>query len=190
MYCRADSARLCLSCDRHVHSANALSLRHPRTLLCDGCNLRPATLRCQVENLSLCQACDWETHRSGTPTSLHSRHTFDNFSGCPSAADLAQLWGCGMPDKSVTNRPVKVEGGSQTSPRWQGGGYGHYGRAAGIAGHEMGLASTWMPEQVPGGGMQHTQFAPSGAMGPPSRSKVSEHVPESQSGGRCHENGR
>ena len=176
MYCRADSARLCLSCDRHVHSANALSLRHPRTLLCDGCNLRPATLRCQAENLSLCQACDWETHSSGTPMSLHSRHTFDNFSGCPSAADLAQLWGCGMPDKSVTNRPVKVEAGSQTVSRWQGGGYGHYGRAAGIAGHEMGLTSTWMPEQTPGG-MQPTPFGTSGAMGPPSRSKVSEYEP-------------
>jgi len=54
VYCKADSARLCLSCDRHVHSANPLSLRHPSTLLCDGCNLQPASVRCQDENLSLC----------------------------------------------------------------------------------------------------------------------------------------
>lgn len=94
MYCKADSARLCLSCDRHVHSANALSLRHPRTLLCDGCNLQPASVRCQDENLSLCLTCDCRLHQAGSERSLHQRHSFDSFSGCPSAAELAVLWGC------------------------------------------------------------------------------------------------
>lgn len=38
VYCRSDAACLCLSCDRNVHSANALSRRHSRTLVCERCN--------------------------------------------------------------------------------------------------------------------------------------------------------
>jgi hypothetical protein len=108
VYCRADSARLCLSCDRHVHSANALSLRHVRTLLCDGCNLRPAAVRCPVENLALCQSCDWDSHGNSPIASQHRRHAFDCFSGCPSAAELGSLWGCDLLPSSVESRGVST----------------------------------------------------------------------------------
>ncbi|CAK9871285.1 unnamed protein product [Sphagnum jensenii] len=108
VYCRADSARLCLSCDRHVHSANALSLRHVRTLLCDGCNLRPAAVRCPVENLALCQRCDWDSHGNSPIKSQHRRHAFDCFSGCPSAAELGSLWGCDLVPSSVESRGVST----------------------------------------------------------------------------------
>ncbi|CAK9226866.1 unnamed protein product [Sphagnum troendelagicum] len=104
LYCRADSARLCLLCDRHVHGANALSLRHQRTLLCDACNLRPAAFRCTVENVTLCHSCDWDSHGGSNSSSCspavaaalqqHMRHPFDCFSGCPSAQELGSLWGC------------------------------------------------------------------------------------------------
>lgn len=56
VYCGADSANLCLLCDRAVHSANALSLQHVRNPI-----------------------------RKPEPGS------FDRFSGCPSAAELASL---------------------------------------------------------------------------------------------------
>ncbi len=108
VYCRADSARLCLSCDRHVHSANALSLRHVRTLLCDGCNLRPAVVRCPVENLAFCQSCDWDSHGNSPIASQHRRHAFDCFSGCPSAAELGSLWGCDLVPSSVESRGVST----------------------------------------------------------------------------------
>ncbi|CAM6049083.1 unnamed protein product [Sphagnum compactum] len=104
VYCRADSARLCLLCDRHVHGANALSRRHQRTLLCDACNLRPAAFRCTVENVTLCHSCDWDSHGGSNSSSCspavaaalqqHMRHSFDCFSGCPSAQELGSLWGC------------------------------------------------------------------------------------------------
>jgi len=104
VYCRADSARLCLLCDRHVHGANALSRRHQRTLLCDACNLRPAAFRCTVENVTLCHSCDWDSHGGSNSSSCspavaaalqqHMRHPFDCFSGCPSAQELGSLWGC------------------------------------------------------------------------------------------------
>jgi len=94
VYCRADSARLCLSCDRHVHSANALSQRHPRTLLCQGCNLRPAGVRCPSCQTCFCQPCDDNTHSASVVTSQHKRHELECFTGCPSATELAALWAC------------------------------------------------------------------------------------------------
>ncbi|KAG0597015.1 hypothetical protein M758_UG304400 [Ceratodon purpureus] len=94
VYCRADSARLCLSCDRHVHSANALSQRHSRTLLCHGCYLRPGGVRCASCRSCFCQSCDDNTHNSSMAASQHKRHGLEFFTGCPSATELAALWDC------------------------------------------------------------------------------------------------
>lgn len=89
VYCRSDAACLCLSCDRNVHSANALSRRHSRTLICERCNLQPAFVRCVEENLSLCQNCDWTGH---TNASGHKRQAVNCYSGCPSADELSSIW--------------------------------------------------------------------------------------------------
>ncbi|MCO5561330.1 hypothetical protein L7F22_014951 [Adiantum nelumboides] len=105
VYCAADAARLCLSCDRHVHSANAVSQRHSRTLLCDGCNLRPAFVRCLTENLSLCQSCDTDKHGSSPIASHHNRLTVEYFNGCPSAAELSQIWGCELNESATATNP-------------------------------------------------------------------------------------
>ncbi|TVU11573.1 hypothetical protein EJB05_45167 [Eragrostis curvula] len=92
VYCRSDAASLCLSCDRNVHSANALSRRHTRTLLCDRCTSQPAMVRCLVENVSLCQNCDWNGHSAGSEAAGHKRQTINCYSGCPSSAELSRLW--------------------------------------------------------------------------------------------------
>ncbi|KAL7592396.1 hypothetical protein Lser_V15G34934 [Lactuca serriola] len=89
VYCRSDAAYLCLSCDRVVHSANALSKRHSRTLVCDRCNSQPAVVRCVEEKVSLCQNCDWVGHNGST---THSRQTLNCYSGCPSAVELSSIW--------------------------------------------------------------------------------------------------
>ncbi|PWA54403.1 CONSTANS-like 9 [Artemisia annua] len=89
VYCRSDAAYLCLSCDRLVHSANALSKRHSRTLVCDRCNSQPAVIRCMEEKVSLCQNCDWDGHNG---SSTHSRQTLNCYSGCPSAEELSSIW--------------------------------------------------------------------------------------------------
>lgn len=109
VHCRADSARLCLTCDRHVHGANALSKRHPRTLLCHSCNVRPAVVRCSSCHSSFCETCDDNKHKFALGTDQHQRHSFQCFTGCPSATELAILWA------SQANEPRKRAGDMLTS---------------------------------------------------------------------------
>ncbi|KAI4364113.1 hypothetical protein MLD38_020247 [Melastoma candidum] len=92
VYCQSDAACLCLSCDRNVHSANALSRRHSRTLICERCNSQPALVRCAEERISLCQNCDWTGHGTSTWASTHKRQTVSCYHGCPSAAELSSIW--------------------------------------------------------------------------------------------------
>ncbi|KAG6572208.1 Zinc finger protein CONSTANS-LIKE 9 [Cucurbita argyrosperma subsp. argyrosperma] len=92
VYCRSDAAALCLSCDRNVHSANALSRRHSRTLLCDRCHSQAAFVRCPEENISLCQNCDYMGHSSSASISSRKRQPINCYSDCPTAAELSSIW--------------------------------------------------------------------------------------------------
>nr|QVG73934.1 COL7 [Tamarix hispida] len=104
VYCRSDSAFLCLSCDRNVHSANALSKRHSRTLVCERCNMQPAFVRCVEERASLCQNCDWVGHGASTSNSSHNRQPIECYSGCPSAAELSKIWSFMFEDDSACEK--------------------------------------------------------------------------------------
>ncbi|KAJ1269363.1 hypothetical protein BS78_07G206200 [Paspalum vaginatum] len=86
LHCRADAARLCVACDRHVHAANALSRKHVRAPLCAACAARPAAARAGAEFLCA-DCCD------GCAADAAARAPVEGFSGCPSAADLAASWG-------------------------------------------------------------------------------------------------
>lgn len=92
LYCRADSAKLCFSCDREVHSTNRLFSKHTRTLLCDSCNDSPASILCSTESSVLCQNCDWERHKLSLP-SVHERGPLEGFTGCPSVSELLTIVG-------------------------------------------------------------------------------------------------
>ncbi|CAN4097461.1 unnamed protein product [Withania somnifera] len=92
VYCRSDAACLCLSCDRNVHSANALSQRHSRTLLCERCNSQPAIVRHVEEKISLCKSCDSICHGGSGNGSMHRRQALSCYTGCPSAAELSTIW--------------------------------------------------------------------------------------------------
>ncbi|GAV68437.1 zf-B_box domain-containing protein/CCT domain-containing protein [Cephalotus follicularis] len=109
VYCRSDAACLCLSCDRNVHSANALSKRHSRTLLCERCNSQPAFVRCAEEKISLCQNCDWTGHGTSTSASAHKRQTINCYSGCPSAAELSSIWTFVLDSPSVGDTACEQE---------------------------------------------------------------------------------
>ncbi|KAK9276355.1 hypothetical protein L1049_005887 [Liquidambar formosana] len=90
IYCKADAAHLCLSCDARVHSANALSSRHLRTLLCESCRFRPAYARCLEHRMFLCHGCDQSLHEV---SSQHQKRVISRYMGCPSPKDFATLWG-------------------------------------------------------------------------------------------------
>ncbi|KAH7576591.1 hypothetical protein ACOSP7_002960 [Xanthoceras sorbifolium] len=109
VYCRSDAACLCLSCDRNVHSANALSKRHSRTLLCERCNSQPALVRCAEEKVSLCQNCDWIGHGTSTSVSTHKKQTINCYSGCPSASELSSIWSFVLDIPSVDESACEQE---------------------------------------------------------------------------------
>ncbi|KAL7582296.1 hypothetical protein Lser_V15G41619 [Lactuca serriola] len=99
LYCRADNAKLCLSCDREVHSTNQLFTKHTRSLLCDGCDSSPASIFCSTDAVVHCQNCDWETHNKSNSNSnssspaTHDRRPLEGFTGCPSVTDLLSILG-------------------------------------------------------------------------------------------------
>ncbi|RAL43537.1 hypothetical protein DM860_012678 [Cuscuta australis] len=92
LYCRPDSAKLCLGCDREVHSTNPLFTKHSRSLLCDACDSSPATIFCCTHSSVFCQNCDWESH-SLSLSPAHVRRPLEGFSGCPSVAELLAVFG-------------------------------------------------------------------------------------------------
>lgn len=90
VYCKSDMARLCLHCDGCVHSANSLSRRHSRSLLCDKCYSQPAIIRFMDAKLCVCQACDWN---GNSCSSLGHRCVVLNpYTGCPSLSEFTRLW--------------------------------------------------------------------------------------------------
>lgn len=94
LHCRADAARLCVACDRHVHAANALSRKHVRAPLCAACAARPAAAARLASGSSdpefLCSACDDDGACEGAGA---ARVPVEGFSGCPAASELAASWG-------------------------------------------------------------------------------------------------
>ncbi|OMO85499.1 Zinc finger, B-box [Corchorus capsularis] len=106
LFCRADSAKLCLFCDQQVHSANALSLKHARSQICDSCKTKPSSFLCSNDNLMLCQDCDWNSHNSNNcsvSALQHDRSPVEGFSGCPSVTELASLLGLDLKPKDLMN---------------------------------------------------------------------------------------
>lgn len=90
IYCRADTARLCISCDRQVHAANALSRKHIRSQICHNCGAAASTVRCAAGKLALCHECDSDLHAASADG--YTREAIEGFSGSPTAAELAALW--------------------------------------------------------------------------------------------------
>lgn len=120
VYCEADAAHLCLSCDAKVHSANALSNRHPRTLVCECCGHNPAYIRCSDHQTFMCRDCDCRHHDL---SSQHKKKVIPSYMGSPSAKDLAALWGFCLKDlenaipedQFISTSNAKVNGAKVTT---------------------------------------------------------------------------
>ncbi|PON99900.1 B-box-type zinc finger [Trema orientale] len=80
LFCAADEAALCTSCDQKVHMCNKLASRHVRVGLadpsdvprCDICESGPAFFYCETDGSSLCLQCDMIVHVGGKRT--HRRY--------------------------------------------------------------------------------------------------------------------
>ncbi|KAK1423908.1 hypothetical protein QVD17_19218 [Tagetes erecta] len=83
VYCTADKASLCSTCDHNVHHANKLANKHPRFSLlhpsfddlprCDICQERKAFIFCKEDRAILCKECDIPIHKSNEHTRNHTR---------------------------------------------------------------------------------------------------------------------
>lgn len=90
VYCKCDCARLCLNCDTYVHSANPLSRKHTRSLICEKCFNQPATFYCMNEKMSVCENCD---HNRRDCIGLgHKRIKMISYTDCPSLSDICKIW--------------------------------------------------------------------------------------------------
>ncbi|ERN07246.1 hypothetical protein AMTRI_Chr12g240810 [Amborella trichopoda] len=73
LFCRADSAFLCLGCDARVHGANKLASRHERVWVCEVCEQAPASVTCKADAAALCVACDADIHSANPLARRHER---------------------------------------------------------------------------------------------------------------------
>ncbi|KAL2346094.1 hypothetical protein Fmac_000094 [Flemingia macrophylla] len=83
VFCAADEAALCHSCDRTIHHANKLATKHARFSLnyptsqhfplCDICREKRAYVFCQEDRALLCRECDLPIHRANEHTQNHNR---------------------------------------------------------------------------------------------------------------------
>uniref|UniRef100_A0A1J3I2M8 Zinc finger protein CONSTANS-LIKE 2 n=1 Tax=Noccaea caerulescens TaxID=107243 RepID=A0A1J3I2M8_NOCCA len=73
VYCEADSAYLCTTCDARVHSANPVASRHERVRVCQSCESAPAAFLCKADAASLCMACDAHIHSANPLARRHQR---------------------------------------------------------------------------------------------------------------------
>ncbi|XP_073057844.1 zinc finger protein CONSTANS-LIKE 2-like isoform X2 [Primulina eburnea] len=73
VYCRADMAYLCSSCDARIHAANLLASRHERVWVCEACESAPAAFLCKADAASLCTSCDSDIHSANPLARRHHR---------------------------------------------------------------------------------------------------------------------
>lgn len=73
LFCRADSAFLCINCDTKIHAANKLASRHARVWLCEVCEQAPAHVTCKADDATLCVTCDREIHSANPLSRRHER---------------------------------------------------------------------------------------------------------------------
>ncbi|KAJ9184126.1 hypothetical protein P3X46_007897 [Hevea brasiliensis] len=73
LFCRADSAFLCINCDSKVHAANKLASRHARVWVCEVCEQAPAHVTCKADAAALCVTCDRDIHCANPLARRHER---------------------------------------------------------------------------------------------------------------------
>ncbi|CAL8990782.1 unnamed protein product [Prunus brigantina] len=79
LFCRVDSAFLCLTCDTKIHAANKLATRHERVWMCEVCEQAPASVTCKADAAALCVTCDADIHSANPLARRHDRVPVEPF---------------------------------------------------------------------------------------------------------------
>nr|AGA19018.1 constans [Mangifera indica] len=106
LFCRADSAFLCVNCDTKIHTANKLASRHARVWVCEVCEQAPAHVTCKADAAALCVACDHDIHSANPLARRHERVPVTPFYDSVNSADK---------HNGVVNFFDDVEGGGDVS---------------------------------------------------------------------------
>nr|AHM25240.1 CO [Paeonia suffruticosa] len=89
LFCRADSAFLCIPCDSKIHAANKLASRHARVWMCEVCEQAPAHVTCKADAAALCVSCDRDIHSANPLARRHERFPvtpfYDSAAACATA---------------------------------------------------------------------------------------------------------
>ncbi|CAA7062389.1 unnamed protein product [Microthlaspi erraticum] len=75
VFCRVDSAFLCITCDTRIHSFT----RHERVWVCEVCEQAPAAVTCKADAAALCVTCDSDIHSANPLASRHERVPVESF---------------------------------------------------------------------------------------------------------------
>ncbi|KAI3756093.1 hypothetical protein L1987_55906 [Smallanthus sonchifolius] len=86
LFCRAESAYLCIPCDGKVHAANKLASRHERVWMCEVCEQAPASVTCKADAAALCVTCDRDIHSANPLARRHERFPVVPFNDPATAA--------------------------------------------------------------------------------------------------------
>ncbi|KAL9667427.1 hypothetical protein QQ045_001785 [Rhodiola kirilowii] len=73
LFCKHDSAFLCIACDTRIHAANKLASRHERLWMCEVCEQVPASVTCKADAAALCVSCDADIHSANPLSRKHER---------------------------------------------------------------------------------------------------------------------
>eukprot|EP00262_Sarcandra_glabra_P020717 TRINITY_DN83_c0_g2_i1.p1 TRINITY_DN83_c0_g2~~TRINITY_DN83_c0_g2_i1.p1 ORF type:complete len:369 (+),score=3.24 TRINITY_DN83_c0_g2_i1:33-1109(+) len=73
LFCRSDTAFLCIGCDSKIHNSNNLAYRHDRVWMCEVCEQAPASVTCKADAALLCVTCDADIHSANPLASRHER---------------------------------------------------------------------------------------------------------------------
>lgn len=79
LFCRPDSAFLCITCDSKIHCANKLASRHERVWMCEVCEQAPAAVTCKADAAALCVTCDSDIHSANPLARRHDRVPVEPF---------------------------------------------------------------------------------------------------------------
>lgn len=72
LFCRVNTAFLCVNCDTKIHNANNLASRQTRVQVCEVCKQEPMHVKCKADAAALCVTCDRDIH-SANPQLVSTR---------------------------------------------------------------------------------------------------------------------